>query len=78
MCLATVAKVLQISEDGKTAVVDFGGIRREIRLDLLPNVEVGDYVVVHTGFAIEKVDEKTAREILSVWEELWKLERRGG
>ena len=75
MCLATVAKVLEISEDGKTAWVDFGGIRREVRLDLLPDVKIGEYVLVHTGFAIEKVDEERAREILSAWEELWKLEK---
>jgi len=75
MCLATVAKVLEIGEDGKTAWVDFGGVKREVRLDVLPDVKVGDYVLIHTGFAIEKVDEETAREILSAWDELFKIEK---
>ncbi len=75
MCLATVARVLEIGEDGRTAWVDFGGVKREVRLDLLPDVKVGDYVLIHTGFAIEKVDEETAREILSAWDELFSLER---
>ncbi|ADT85171.1 MULTISPECIES: HypC/HybG/HupF family hydrogenase formation chaperone [Thermococcus] len=70
MCLAVPAKVLEIK--GKVAIVDFGGVKREARLDLLPNVEVGDYVIVHTGFAIEKLDDKTAKEILQAWEEVLK------
>ena len=67
MCLAVPAKVLEIN--GKVAIVDFGGVKREARLDLLPDVKVGDYVIVHTGFAIEKLDERTAKEILQAWEE---------
>ncbi|QDA32313.1 HypC/HybG/HupF family hydrogenase formation chaperone [Thermococcus indicus] len=68
MCLAIPGKIIEI--DGKTAVVDFGGVRREVRLDLLPNVEVGNYVIVHTGFAIERLDEKRALEILEAWAEV--------
>ena len=68
MCLAVPAKVLEIN--GKVAIVDFGGVKREARLDLLSDVKVGDYVIVHTGFAIEKLDEKTAKEILQAWEEV--------
>ncbi|HIP88660.1 MAG TPA: HypC/HybG/HupF family hydrogenase formation chaperone [Thermococcus paralvinellae] len=70
MCLAVPAKVLEIN--GKVAIVDFGGVKREARLDLLSDVKVGDYVIVHTGFAIEKLDEKTAKEILQAWEEVLK------
>ncbi|WP_297092754.1 HypC/HybG/HupF family hydrogenase formation chaperone [Thermococcus sp.] len=70
MCLAVPGRVIEIK--GKVAVVDFGGVRREVRLDLLPNVEVGDYVIVHTGFAIEKLDEKRALEILEAWAEVEK------
>ncbi|HDZ35812.1 MAG TPA: HypC/HybG/HupF family hydrogenase formation chaperone [Thermococcus sp.] len=68
MCLAVPGKVIDI--EGKTAVVDFGGVKREVRLDLLPDVKVGDYVIVHTGFAIEKLDEKRALEILKAWAEV--------
>ena len=70
MCLAVPAKVLEIN--GKVAIVDFGGVKREARLDLLPDVKIGDYVIVHTGFAIEKLDERTAKEILQAWEEVLK------
>jgi len=70
MCLAVPAKVLEIN--GKVAIVDFGGVKREARLDLLPDVKIGDYVIVHTGFAIEKLDDKTAKEILQAWEEVLK------
>ncbi|ASJ14502.1 HypC/HybG/HupF family hydrogenase formation chaperone [Thermococcus radiotolerans] len=68
MCLAIPGRIIEIT--GKTAVVDFGGVRREVRLDLLPEVEVGDYVIVHTGFAIERLDEERALEILEAWAEV--------
>ncbi|NJE01667.1 HypC/HybG/HupF family hydrogenase formation chaperone [Thermococcus sp. JdF3] len=68
MCLAVPGKVVEIH--GKTAVVDFGGVRREVRLDLLPEVGIGDYVIVHTGFAIERLDEERALEILEAWAEV--------
>ncbi|WP_457752789.1 HypC/HybG/HupF family hydrogenase formation chaperone [Thermococcus sp.] len=70
MCLAVPARVLEIN--GKVAIVDFGGVKREARLDLLPDVKIGDYVIVHTGFAIEKLDDKTAKEILQAWDEVLK------
>ncbi|AEK72748.1 MULTISPECIES: HypC/HybG/HupF family hydrogenase formation chaperone [Thermococcus] len=68
MCLAIPGRIIEIT--GKTAVVDFGGVRREVRLDLLPEVGVGDYVIVHTGFAIERLDEERALEILEAWAEV--------
>ena len=68
MCLAVPGKVVEIK--GNIGIVDFGGIKREVRLDLLPEVKVGDYVIVHTGFAIEKLDEERAKEILEAWEEV--------
>jgi len=68
MCLAVPGKVTEIQ--GKVAIVDFGGVKREVRLDLLPEVKVGDYVIVHTGFAIERLDERNALEILKAWAEL--------
>ncbi len=71
MCLAVPARVVEIKD--KVAIVDFGGIKREARLDLLPDVRVGDYIIVHTGFAIEKLDEKQALESLKAWEEIMQV-----
>jgi len=75
MCLATIARVLEVNREKGTAWVDFGGVRREARIDLLPDVRVGEYVLIHTGFIIERVDEETAKEILSAWDEVFRLEK---
>jgi len=76
MCLGIPAKVLEISEvgagSGRKAKVDFGGVYREIDISLV-DVKVGEYVIVHAGFAIEILDEVEALESLKVWTEL--LER---
>ena len=74
MCLATVAKVIKVDRKDETAWVDFGGVRRQISIDILPDVKVGDYVLVHTGFAIEKVDEERAKEMLKAWKEVFEAE----
>ncbi|HEX59134.1 MAG TPA: HypC/HybG/HupF family hydrogenase formation chaperone [Methanomicrobia archaeon] len=71
MCLAIPAKVLEIH--GDRAKVDFGGVKRDVNISLV-NVAVGQYVIVHAGFAIEVIDEKEALETLRLWEELLKLE----
>ncbi|HDD31278.1 HypC/HybG/HupF family hydrogenase formation chaperone [Thermococci archaeon] len=68
MCLAMPARVIEIKDN--VAIVDFGGVRREVRIDFVKDVKVGDYVIVHTGFAIEKLDEKAALESLKAWEEI--------
>ncbi len=75
MCLATVAKVLEVNPEKGTAWVDFGGVKREARIELMPDVKVGEYVLIHTGFIIERVDEKTAKEILDAWDEVFRLEK---
>lgn len=54
--------------------MDFGGVKREARIDLMPDVKPGEYVLIHTGFIIERVDEETAKEILNAWEEVFKVE----
>ncbi|KYC53035.1 MAG: hydrogenase assembly chaperone [Candidatus Methanofastidiosum methylothiophilum] len=71
MCLAVPGKIIEIK--GSIGIVDFNGIQREVRLDLV-DVKIGDYVIVHTGFAIEKMDEKDALESLDIWKELLKTE----
>jgi len=68
MCYAVPAKVLEIRED--VGVVDFGnGVRREVLLGLV-DAKVGDYVLVHAGFAIKVLDEESALEILRELEEV--------
>ncbi|HOI76399.1 MAG TPA: HypC/HybG/HupF family hydrogenase formation chaperone [Methanofastidiosum sp.] len=71
MCLAVPGKVIEIKDS--VGIVDFNGIKREVRLDLV-DVIIGDYVIVHTGFAIEKMDEREALESLEIWKELLKAQ----
>lgn len=68
MCLAVPSKI--ISVNGPEAEVEFGGVRKKANLSFMPGVKVGDYVLLHAGFAIEKVDPQKAREIISIWEDL--------
>ncbi len=67
MCLAIPGKV--INKKGNVAKVDFGGIQREVRLDLV-DAKVNEYVIVHAGYAIEKLNEKDAKETLRFFEEI--------
>ena len=64
MCLGIPGKVIEIEKN--MAKVDVGGFLREISLDLCPDVSIGEYVLIHTGFAIQKVDEKEAEETLDL------------
>ena len=66
MCLAIPAKILNIEEN--EALVDFGGTKRKIRLDLV-DAKLGDWVIVHTGYAIEVLDDDAAKETLKFWQE---------
>jgi hydrogenase expression/formation protein HypC len=58
--------------------VDFGGIKKEICLAYVPEVEVGDYTIVHVGFAITRLDEESAKETLRTFQELGLLEEELG
>ena len=75
MCLAVPGKVLEISEnDGtRTGKVQFGGIVREACLDYVPQAGVGDYVLVHVGFAISMVDPEEAARTYQLLEEMGQL-----
>jgi hydrogenase expression/formation protein HypC len=64
MCLAIPSKIVQI--ENETATIDVDGIRREASLLLLEEAQVGDYVIVHAGFAIQRIDDAAARETLSL------------
>jgi hydrogenase expression/formation protein HypC len=55
------------------ATVDFGGIRQQAKLDLVEEVEIGKYVLVHSGYAIEVLSDQEARESLEAWDELLKV-----
>ena len=68
MCLAVPALVKSI--DGLQAEVDIGGITRQISTQLTPEVKVGDYVLLHTGYAINVIDEAEAEETLKLLREL--------
>ena len=63
--------------EGDHAEVEIGGIRREASIALLlgEGVAIGDYVLIHTGYAISKVDEEEARAILATWREVMEAER---
>lgn len=76
MCLAVPGRVESIAEvEGvRMGRVDFGGVVKEVCLACLPDVAVGDYTIVHVGFAISKVDEASARETLRTLEELGLLD----
>ena len=71
MCIAWPMQLLTINED-KTAIADLDGVSRRISLRLLPDAQVDDYVLVHAGYAIEKVDPLKAAEQLKIMEELKK------
>jgi len=74
MCLAVPGQVLSIEDDQlRTATVSFGGVTKSISLALVPEAGVGDYVIVHVGFAISKLDEEAARRTLETYADLTAL-----
>ena len=75
MCLAVPGKILTIDEAGglRQARVQFGGITRSASLELVPEAQVGDYVLVHVGFAISRIDEEEARQTLADLETMARL-----
>lgn len=68
MCLAIPAKIKKIEK--KEALVDFGGVQKRISLGILSGAKVGDYVLIHTGFAIGKVSKGDAEDTLNALKEL--------
>ncbi len=80
MCLAVPGQVLEIYEDfgARMGRVNFGGVAKEVCLAYVPELEVGDYAIVHVGFAISKIDEQSALETLRTFQELGLLEEEFG
>lgn len=74
MCLSVPAKIIKL--EGMKAVVDFGGSQREISVMLIPNAKMGDYVLVHAGFAIQILDELEARNTLDAFKEIYENEKK--
>jgi hydrogenase expression/formation protein HypC len=72
MCLAVPMQVMEINDS--QAIIAASGVQRRISLLLLPEAQVGDYVLVHAGFAIQKLDEAEAQETLRLWAELLAVE----
>ncbi|MGW4353242.1 HypC/HybG/HupF family hydrogenase formation chaperone [Nocardia sp. NPDC004582] len=80
MCLAVPGKVLSVQErDGtRMSVVDFGGVQKDVCLQYIPDIAVGDYVIVHVGFAIQRLDEESAMQTLAEFEHLGVLKEEFG
>ena len=73
MCVAIPAEVITV--EGNKGTVDFGGLLQEINLELVEDVKPGDYVLIHVGFAIEKLSKEDALETLAIFKELEALEQ---
>lgn len=81
MCLAVPGRIVDISEDDtglRMGRLDFGGIQKQVCLAYLPDAVVGDYAIVHVGFAISRIDEASAQETLRQFRELGVLEAELG
>jgi hydrogenase expression/formation protein HypC len=81
MCLGVPAKVVSLTENELGMLmgeVDFGGLRREVCLAFTPDVQVGDYVIVHAGYAISRLNEQEAQEALQAIAELAELSSAEG
>ncbi len=80
MCLAVPGRVLEISErDGtRIAQVDFGGVSKEVCLEYVPDLQVGEYTIVHVGFALQRLDEQSALETLDLFRQMGELDAEFG
>ncbi len=79
MCLAVPGKILSIAGEDllRMARVSFGGTVKEVNLAYVPEAQVGDYVLVHIGFAISKIDEEEAKKVFEYLKEMGELEAEG-
>ena len=79
MCLAVPGKIVSIDESNpelKMAKVNFSGVSKEVCIEWLSDVSIGDYVLVHVGFALNKIDEKDAEETLKILREMGDIEKK--
>jgi hydrogenase expression/formation protein HypC len=77
MCLGIPGKVIEIWDESGTRMsnVDFGGTTKKVCLAYLPDMEIGEYAIVHAGFAINRLDEESAKSTLKMFEDLGVLEQ---
>ena len=73
MCLAIPAEVISIEDTGENAVVSLGDVRKTISLALVSNVQPGDFVLVHVGYALERLDPEEAQKTLDAFAELGQI-----
>lgn len=80
MCLAVPGRIVEIIDSGGVRMgrLDFGGIQKQVCLAYLPDAVIGDYAIVHVGFAISRIDEASAQETLRHFRELGILEEELG
>jgi hydrogenase expression/formation protein HypC len=80
MCLAVPGRVVEVRESDGTrmADLDFGGVVKEVCLEYLPDLKVGEYAIVHVGFALQRLDEESALRTLKLFEELGLLQEEFG
>jgi len=74
MCLAIPAEVISIDTDNDNALVSLGGVKKQISLTLVDNVLVGDYLLLHVGYALNKIDPEEAQKTLELFAEAGMLE----
>jgi hydrogenase expression/formation protein HypC len=80
MCLGVPGKIVEVTDNAllRMGKVDFGGVVREVCLAYVPEADLGDYVVVHVGFAISQIDEEEARQTFDLMKEAGILEEEWG
>ena len=76
MCLAIPGKVIGIAEENglRMGRVDFGGVVKRVCLDYVPDIQVGEYTIVHVGFALSRIDEESAEKTLEVFRQMGMLD----
>ena len=70
MCLAIPGKIISIDKENNSALIDFDGLKQTVIIALIMNPEVGKYVIVHAGYAIEQMSEEIALEAIEQWKEI--------
>jgi len=77
MCLAIPARVVEVAENDQ-AIVDLGGVRKDVSLALVEDVKVGDYVIVHVGYALTRLDPEEAEKTLALMAQAGLMEQMLG
>jgi hydrogenase expression/formation protein HypC len=70
MCLAIPGKIISIDKEKNSALIDFDGLKQTVIIALIMNPEVGNYVIVHAGYAIEQMNEEDALEAIEQWKKI--------